>query len=143
VCDPQRCVAEIWRVLKPGGFVWSVTPFLQPVHMGAYDFTRFTHLGHRRLFRCFDEVGSGMRGGPIYSAIHLLRNLFLAVSDRPRVRAGLRLAALLVTYPLRHLDRLLTRTKGSYNAACACYFLGRKRADPIPDREIIGMFRGV
>lgn len=142
VCDPQRCVSEIRRVLRPGGFVWAVTPFLQPVHMGAYDFTRFTFLGHRRLFRHFDEVASGMAGGPGYSAIHLLRNLFASVSDRPKVRAGMRLAALLVTYPMRYLDVLFRRTEGSFNAACAFYFLGRKRSDPIPDREIIGMFRG-
>lgn len=142
VCDPQRCVAEILRVLRPGGFVWSVTPFLQPVHMGAHDFTRFTHLGHRRLYRWFDEVQSGMMGGPAYAAVHLIRNLFPALSDRPRARSLLRLAALLITFPLRYLDPLLTRTEGSYNAGCAFYFLGRKRSSPIPDREIIGHFRG-
>ena len=25
-------------------------------HMKEYDFTRFTHLGHRRLFRKFEEI---------------------------------------------------------------------------------------
>lgn len=142
VCDPQRVVAEIIRVLKPEGFVYAVTPFLQPVHMGAYDFTRFTYLGHRRLFRQFDDLGSGMVGGPGYSAIHLFRNLVLSLSDRPTVRSVLRLGALLVTYPLRYLDPLLFRTESSYNAACAVYFFGRRRATPIPDREIIGLFRG-
>ena len=51
VADPFRCVAEMRRVLAPSGHVYAVTPFLQPVHMGAYDFTRFTPIGHRRLFR--------------------------------------------------------------------------------------------
>jgi SAM-dependent methyltransferase len=142
VCDPQRVVAEITRVLKPDGFVYAVTPFLQPVHMGAYDFTRFTYLGHRRLFRQFDDLRSGMIGGPGYSAIHLGRNLLTALSDRRRVRAALRMLALLATYPLRYLDPLLSRTEGAYNSACACYFLGRKRETPIPDREMIALFRG-
>lgn len=142
VCDPQRVVAEIIRVLKPGGFVYAVTPFLQPVHMGAYDFTRFTYLGHRRLFRQFDDLGSGMMGGPGYSAIHLLRNLFTSITDRHRPRSVLRLMALLLTWPMRYLDPLLSRTEASYNAACACYFLGRKREVPIPDREILAFFRG-
>lgn len=142
VCDPQRCVAEMTRVLQPRGFVMAVTPFLQPVHMGAYDFTRFTYLGHRRLFRFFDHIESGMHGGPIYSAIHLARHLAMAVTDRPRLRAGLRLASLLVTYPLRHADRLMSQTEGAYNSACAFYFFGQKRDTPIPDREIIKMFRG-
>lgn len=142
VCDPQRVVAEITRVLKPDGLVYAVTPFLQPVHMGAYDFTRFTYLGHRRLFRQFDDVQSGMCGGPGYAAVHLTRNLLTALTDRHRVRSMLRLAGLLLTYPLRYLDPYLSRTEGAYNAACACYFLGRKRSTTIPDREILAMFRG-
>lgn len=143
VCDPQRCVAEFVRVLGPRGYVMAVTPFLQSVHMGAYDFTRFTYLGHRRLFRQFDEVQSGMCGGPGYSAIHMIRNLATTLTDRPRVRSLLRLAALLVTYPLRHADAFLSRNRSSYNTACAFYFFGRRRDAPIPDRDIIGMFRGV
>jgi SAM-dependent methyltransferase len=142
VCDPQRVVAEIIRVLSPEGFVYAVTPFLQPVHMGAYDFTRFTYLGHRRLFRQFDDLGSGMVGGPGYSAIHLTRDLILSLSDKGRTRSVLRLGGLLVTYPMRYLDRLFSRTEAAYNAACACFFFGRKRKTPIPDRELIQMFRG-
>lgn len=63
VADPQRCVGEFWRVLKSDGCVFATTPFLQPVHMGAYDFTRFTPLGHRRLFRHFDEIRRGCGHG--------------------------------------------------------------------------------
>ena len=143
VCDPGRVVDEITRVLSSSGLVYAVTPFLQPVHMGAYDFTRFTFLGHRRLFRKFDDLQSGMCGGPAYSAIHLLRNLILSLSDNRRFRSVLRLFALLLTYPLRYLDPLTSRTQGSYNAACAFYFLGRKRSTTISDREILTMFRGV
>jgi SAM-dependent methyltransferase len=142
VCDPQRCVAEIERVLTPAGQICAMTPFLQPVHMGAYDFTRFTFLGHRRLFRRFDEVGSGMCGGPGYSAIHILRNLVIGATDRRRLRAILKLAMLLLTYPLRYLDPLLSRTDSSYNAGCAFYFVGKKRATAISDRDILGFFRG-
>lgn len=142
VCDPQRCVAEYIRVLKPGGFVYAVTPFLQPGHQGAYDFTRFTHLGHRRLFRQFDEVASGRSGGPVYAAIHLFREQLLCLTDRHHLQSALRLIGLLITYPLRYLDPLFSRTAQSYNSGCAFYFLGRKRETPIPDRDIIKMFRG-
>ena len=64
VADPTRCVHEIHRVLKQDGMVYAETPFMQQVHMGPYDFTRFTHSGHRRLFRQFSEVASGPVGGP-------------------------------------------------------------------------------
>lgn len=43
--------------------------------MGVYDFSRFTYLGHRRLFRQFDDVQSGMCGGPGCAAVQLTRNL--------------------------------------------------------------------
>ncbi len=43
VADPQRCAQELHRVLKPRGVVFAVTPFMQQVHGGGYDFTRFTH----------------------------------------------------------------------------------------------------
>ena len=38
VIDPQRCVNEIHRVLKPSGIVYAETPFIQQVHMRQYDF---------------------------------------------------------------------------------------------------------
>jgi SAM-dependent methyltransferase len=142
VCDPQRCVSEIARVLSVGGTVCAMTPFLQPVHMGAYDFTRFTYLGHRRLFRMFDEIGSGTCGGPGYSAIHILRNAVIGITDNRRARAILKLMMLLLTYPLRYIDRFLSRTQSSYNASCAFYFCGTKREMPISDRDILAFFRG-
>ena len=64
VVDPNRCVEEFHRVLKENGLVYAETPFMQQVHMGKYDFTRFTHLGHRRLFRKFEEICSGPACGP-------------------------------------------------------------------------------
>ena len=54
----------------------------------------------------------------------------------------MRLIALLVTYPMRHLDRLLFRTQSAYNSACAFYFFGQRRDEPIPDRDMIALFRG-
>ena len=51
---------EIYRVLKSDGIVYIETPFMQQVHGGKYDFTRFTYLGHRRLFARFQEIESGI-----------------------------------------------------------------------------------
>ena len=33
VLNPQRCVNEIFRVLKPSGIVYAETPFMQQVHI--------------------------------------------------------------------------------------------------------------
>ena len=61
--EPSTVVQEIYRVLKEGGTVYAETPFLQSVHEGAYDFTRFTHSGHRWLFKEFTEIDSGPIAG--------------------------------------------------------------------------------
>jgi SAM-dependent methyltransferase len=64
VLNPEQVVSEICRVLKPGGLVYAETPFMQQVHEGAYDFTRFTEIGHRWLFRNFETISRGALGGP-------------------------------------------------------------------------------
>ena len=60
VLDPQVVVDEINRVLKPGGLVYAETPFMQQVHAGRYDFSRYSDAGHRWLFRQFEEVDRGL-----------------------------------------------------------------------------------
>ena len=142
VADPQRCESEMRRVLKPGGFVFAETPFMQPVHMGAHDFTRFTYLGHRRLFRCFDDIESGVAGGPAVSAAQTLRYALTALSDSPGARRWLRLLGILVTLPLRMLDRLMASKLSAYDSASAFYFFGRLRETPLSDREVLRLYRG-
>ena len=63
VLRPNQVVNEIFRVLKANGIVYSETPFLQQVHEGPYDFTRFTESGHRYLFKNFELIKSGASDG--------------------------------------------------------------------------------
>ncbi|MDR1708754.1 MAG: class I SAM-dependent methyltransferase [Candidatus Accumulibacter sp.] len=142
VADPYRCVQEIMRVLRPGGYVYSEIPFMQPVHMGAYDFTRFTHLGHRRLFRHFDEIRSGVAGGPGTSAGQLLRYALVSLSDKPGMKRWLKSFGLLATYPFRWLDYLSRSNLGAYDSASGFYFFGKLARQPLSDRELLGLFRG-
>ena len=86
VLTPATVVEEIARVLRPGGLVYAETPFLQPVHEKAYDFTRFTESGHRWLFRQFEEIDSGVVNGPGTTLFLHLRYFAGAVlrNRRPR-----------------------------------------------------------
>lgn len=142
VVDPHRCVDEIRRVLKPNGFVFSETPFMQPVHMGAHDFTRFTHLGHRRLFRHFEEIRSGIAGGPGVSAAQLFRYALASLSDRPVPKKWLKLIGLLMAFPIRWIDCLCYENRGAYDSASGFYFLGRLGQSPMSDRDLLSHFRG-
>lgn len=43
--DPERCVADMARVLRPDGRLLLTVPFLAPLHQLPYDFRRFTPAG--------------------------------------------------------------------------------------------------
>lgn len=142
VLEPWRCVDEVRRVLVPGGIIYAVTPFIQQVHLGCYDFTRFTPLGHRMLFRWFDEMASGLSGGSGSALSWTLENF---LSSLARGRAARRwlggLARLLGTIP-RGLDRLTMARPGGWDGAGAHIFIGRKRDAPLDPRALLSAYRG-
>jgi SAM-dependent methyltransferase len=138
VLDPPRVVAEIHRVLRPDGLVYAEIPFMQQVHEGAHDVTRYTYVGQRRLFRDFDEVAAGAVCGPAMAFAWSLRYLTVTVFGR-------RAAHLvpLLTFWLPRLDRWLIRQPGALDAASSIGFLGRRRETPLTDAEVIAAYRGV
>lgn len=54
VADPNQVVAELIRVLRPGGHLILSVPFLVPIHGDPFDFQRFTEQGLRRLLNTHD-----------------------------------------------------------------------------------------
>ncbi len=142
VVDPYRCSEEIHRVLKYQGVVYAETPFMQQVHAGPYDFTRFTHLGHRRLFRRFDEVDSGVICGPGMALAWAYQYFLLSFPTTRTGRAFARLFARLTSFPLKYLDPWLAHRPGAMDAASGYYFLGRKMGHTLEDRALVQQYRG-
>jgi len=142
VADPQRVVDEIWRVLKRQGCVFADTPFLAPVHMGAYDFTRYTYLGHRRLFRRFADLASGMDLGPGTVLAWSTQSLLLSLSTNQAYRSMAKLVALLMAVPIKYLDYITRHNPAAIDGAGGVFFFGRKQETTISDRELIKLYRG-
>ncbi len=142
VANPYRCVEEIHRVLRPDGRVYAITPFMQQVHMGRYDFTRFTHLGHRRLFRYFSEIRSGVANGPAMVFAWSFERMISGFAESGMLRSILRTIARFPVFPFKFLDKILCTRPTAYDAASAYYFFGQKSVTPITDREIISNYRG-
>jgi SAM-dependent methyltransferase len=138
VLTPAQVVEEIARVLRPGGLVYAETPFLQPVHEKAYDFTRFTESGHRWLFRRFEAMDSGVVNGP-GSTLFLQLRYFAGALLRNRKLGNL---ATLPFFWLRHFDKVIPRTHAS-DMASGVYFLGRKSESDVRPAEMPAFFRGV
>jgi SAM-dependent methyltransferase len=141
VIDPARVADEIRRVLRPDGLVYSEVPFMQQVHAGAFDFTRFTLVGHRLLWRHFDELRAGAQGGPGMALIWSIAYFLRAPLPRQLWPAADRMASLGFFW-LKYLDGLLVRRPGGLDAASGTFFLGRRRASAIDDRELVRGYRG-
>ena len=130
-------------VLKEGGVVYVETPFMQQVHAGRYDFTRFTHLGHRRLFRRFEEIESGVVGGPAMALSWSIQYfLYSAVSSR-QARRVVTVATRLLLFWLKYLDFYLNKKPGALDAASGYYFLGRRSNHTLSDRDLVKLYRGL
>ncbi|HNP63645.1 MAG TPA: methyltransferase domain-containing protein [Woeseiaceae bacterium] len=137
VLEPNRVISEIFRVLSDNGLVYAETPFLQPVHEGAYDFTRFTDSGHRYLFRKFDAVSSGVLHGP---ADQLLRSLDYFFRSLFRSHVAGKIAKLLFSW-VKVFDSLIPDAY-AVDAASSVFFFGEKRNSEISAKDIIGYYQG-
>ena len=142
VVDPKRCVDEIHRVLSSIGIVYSEIPFMQQVHSGRFDFTRFTHLGHRRLFRNFKEIDSGLVAGPGTSLAWSYYYLLRSFGKSPLANIMSFLVGNLTGFWLKYLDYPLRNSSGALDAASCTYFLGEKSDVVISDKELIALYKG-
>ena len=110
--DGQATLAELNRVLRPGGAVFVEIPFMQGYHGGPSDFRRFTELGlQRELERHGFEVGAtGVAVGPGSGAAWILSEyLALLFSVGSRSYRASRLATRWLTWPLKWTDAWLDR----------------------------------
>ncbi|MBN4051610.1 class I SAM-dependent methyltransferase, partial [bacterium AH-315-M05] len=143
VVDPYQCVDEIHRVLKEVGLVYAETPFMQQVHLGAYDFTRFTSLGHRRLFRKFKEIDRGTMCGPGMALSWAYSYFLLSFSNSWFGWSILYRFGRITSFFLKYIDYYLINKPGAEDAASGVYFMGQKSNEVLSDKELIKQYRGV
>jgi SAM-dependent methyltransferase len=120
--DPATVLAELHRVLKPGGTLWLTAPLFYAEHEKPYDYFRYTQFGLRHLLEragfTVDEVEwmEGYLGTLSYQARVMsralpasradygggARGLVLALGAKAARRAGARAADGLAALDLRH-----------------------------------------
>lgn len=137
VLNPYQVVSEITRILKKDGIVYAETPFMQQVHEGPFDFTRFTESGHRYLFKEYRLISSGPTSGAgtalIWSLSAFFRGLF-------RSKSGGKIARILFFW-LRFFDRVIP-VPYNIDAACGVFFIGQKTNVTVSDLEVIAHYGG-
>jgi SAM-dependent methyltransferase len=142
VLYPERVAAEIMRVLKYGGLLYSELPFMQQVHEGAYDFTRYTMSGHKRLFNSVSVIESGLVAGPGTALVWAIENFWIAFMERPLFRNITKAVTRLFLGWIKYFDLLLVDKPGAMDGASCTYLLGRKIDSHISDAEIISQYVG-
>jgi SAM-dependent methyltransferase len=141
VQDPGRCVDEIYRVLNPEGMVYVETPFMQQIHGKPYDFVRFTYIGHRQLFRRFEEIGSGATGGPGMALAWSYQYFLFSFVTSAIARSAMVALGRITAFWLKYFDNYLLNKPDSLDAASGYYFMGKKGKQAISDRELIKGYR--
>ncbi len=137
-----RVAEEIFRVLRKGGLVYADSPFMVPVHGGTHDFLRFSSVAHRRLFRHFSHVESGISGGPGSALALSIQGFMLSFARSARGRAAAKVLCRLGFFWLKYFDHLLKNRPGSWDAALGTYFVGQKQERPTADRDLIQQYPG-
>lgn len=129
VRDPQRVAAECARVVRPGGEILAVVPFLEPYHKNPTDHARFCRDGVERLFSGFETVELSAATGPAVTAVWFLKE-FAAVafpfSNRPFVYAAVRELAGWLLSPLAWFDALLRDKTYAHKIAGSFWYVGRR-----------------
>jgi len=124
---PERAVAEMCRVLKPGGRVFAATPFLQWYHGYPNHFQNFTLTGHVRLFARagFSVESQGTCVGPGFALstfgicyCQLYMNTLLRIVFLP--------LALVLAAVFRRIDQVVNLMPNSHVLASSTYLLAVK-----------------
>lgn len=133
--DPVQVVAEITRVLKPGGRLFVNISFTWPVCEQGYDFWRVSPSGLRWLLRDYELDAFGYSSGPGTLAMLALRYLAQSVTGSHKIGQILAIPFLW----LRWLDRFCHNRRG-LDAAATPFFYGRKADRPITTEQLLAFY---
>lgn len=138
VLNPEKLIAEIKRILKPGGLLYVLTPFMLGFHSSPNDYYRWTIPGMEELCKDFSRVDVGTAVGPTTALIRIfIEWLAILFSFGSKTLYQFWASALLIPFaPFSWVDVLLGRLPFASNAAGAIYFIGRKNPSSLKDKQL-------
>jgi len=129
VPSPEKVMGEIYRILKKGGIVYTYFPFMQPYHASPYDFSRRTIEGLKILHRDFEikEIRTG--AGPTSGFLWVFQEwiAILLSFGIKRIHHIVYLFIMVITFPLKYLDLLLSRFPTSNTISSAFIIIAQKK----------------
>lgn len=125
---PEQVVAEILRILKPGGTVYCLFPFMQGFHAAPYDFSRRSEAGLHLLFKDFKTIELSCAGGPTSGFLWVFQE-WLAILFSFGVVPIYRLIYFIMMFllwPIKFLDLVLIKHPQAKNISSSFVFVGTK-----------------
>ena len=128
VPDPQTVVLEIYRVLKPGGKIFTFFPFIQGFHASPHDYSRVTREGMKVLHEDFKELKVMNGCGPTSGFLWVFQEWIAILLSFGSKKLHLILLILLMclTFPLKYLDIFLKRHPAASNIDSGFCLEGKK-----------------
>ena len=129
--EPEKVIAEIYRVLRPGGLIYLTAPFLVSFHSSPDDYCRWSKNGLKELMKEFQADEIGIRSGPTASLLSILNGwLALVLSFGSKtIQQVLLMFLTILTSPFKVLDYFLSKLPNAENIALGFYYLGRKKVE--------------
>jgi len=127
VADARACIAEIARVVKPGGNVFISVPFLFPNHPDPLDHVRWTLQGLRADMKDFEEIEAGNAGGPFSTLAAVVPTAIGSSFSSFVPYNATRFVLGWLWWPWKFLDFFAARSTRAGMAAPAFYFWGKRK----------------
>ena len=139
VVEPVQAVSEIARVLKEDALVFSAIPFMQQVHMGCFDFQRYTLLGHRWLFSSFEMIHLEPTSGAGSALLWSITSFLQSFSNSKTVSLVSKAFVRIFFFWIKYFDIF---QKNTPDFALGSYFVGRNKKKRVVDhRQLIELYK--